>query len=366
MSDLDLFRFLPESLARLSAYNPPEGNYRVRLDANESPYPPDPAVMDEIGKALESMPLNRYPDPGSKGLRNAFADRFGCPAENVMAGNGSDELIGLLMWTLRGNQQQSQPAMIVPTPTFAMYSITARAVGYEVFEVPLDAGLKPDMDAMLRAVNEKRPSIVFISNPNNPTGTSYTKKQIQQLLEASTGLVVIDEAYGDFTGDTSWTSEVTSISNLAVLRTLSKVGGAALRCGFLAAGSGLLQEVNKVRSPFNLSRYTQIAGEAFLRNYDLVRSQVADVIRERDRLSGQLKDLGLQIFPSRGNFLFVQCGGKEEALWRFLQENSIVVKFLASLPVTGDALRITVGSQEENDLLLSRTRDFLAEGGTNA
>ena len=96
MRGLDLFRFLPESLARLSAYSPPEGNYRVKLDANESPYPPDPAVMDEISKAVRDMPLNRYPDPGSKSLRSAFADRFDCPAENIMAGNGSDELIGLL------------------------------------------------------------------------------------------------------------------------------------------------------------------------------------------------------------------------------------------------------------------------------
>lgn len=366
MSDLDLPRLLPKSLASLSAYNPPEGNFRVRLDANESPYPPHPAVMNEISEALGDMSLNRYPDPGSRDLRKAFADRFGCPAENVMAGNGSDELIGLLLWTLRGNRQDDQPVVIVPTPTFAMYAITAQAVGYEVYEVPLGAGLEPDMDAMLQAVREKRPSIVFISNPNNPTGTFYSKEKIQLLLEASTGLIVVDEAYGDFSGDTSWTPEVTSISNLAVLRTLSKVGGAALRCGFLAADIGLLQEVNKVRSPFNLSRYTQIAGEALLRNYDLVQSQVTAVIGERGRLAEHLKKLGLQVFPSRGNFLFVQCGGKEEALWRFLQENSIVVKFLVHLPVTGDALRITVGSQEQNDLLLSQVRDFLAEGGTDA
>ena len=322
--------------------------------------------MDEIGKAIKDMPLNRYPDPGSTSLRNAFADRFGCPAENIMAGNGSDELIGLLAWTLRGNQQGSQPVMVVPTPTFAMYSIAAQAVGYEVFEVPLGAGLEPDMDAMLKAVKEKKPSIVFISNPNNPTGSFFSKKQIQLLLEASSGLVVVDEAYGDFSGDTSWAPEVASITNLAVLRTLSKVGGAALRCGFLAAGSGLLQEVNKVRSPFNLSRYTQIAGEILLRNYDLISSQVAVVIRERDRLAGHLKSLGLQVFPSRGNFLLVQCGGREEELWRFLRENSIMIKFLSSMPVIGDALRITVGSQEENDLLLSRTRDLLAEGGSDA
>jgi histidinol-phosphate aminotransferase len=126
------------------------------------------------------------------------------------------------------------------------------------------------------------------------------------------------------------------------------------------------REVNKVRFPFNLSRYTQIAGEAFLRNYELVHSRVAAIVRERDRLTVQLEKLDLKIFPSRGNFFLVRCGGREEELWRFLQDGGIVVKFLSRLPVTGDALRIKVGAPEENDLLTSRTRDFLAEGGTDA
>ena len=366
MSDLDLPRFLPEGLARLSAYAPPDGDYQVRLDANESPYSPSPVVIEEIRSALVEMPLNRYPDPASRGLRNAFARWFDCPGERVMAGNGSDELIGLLIWTLRGTQGGDPPVIVVPTPTFAMYSIAATAAGYDVHEVPLGPDLKPDMEAMLRAVREKRPSIVFLSNPNNPTGTFYSREQVQALLEASTGLVVVDEAYGDFSGQPSWAPEAASVSNLAVLRTLSKVGGAALRCGFLITGSDLLKEVNKVRFPFNLSRYTQVAGEVFLRNYELIQSQVAAIVKERDRLEVELKSLDFKVFPSRGNFFLVQCGGREEVLWRFLQDGGIVIKFLSRLPVTGDALRITVGTPEENDLLIARSKDFFAEGGADA
>jgi histidinol-phosphate aminotransferase len=366
MSDLDLPRLLPEDLLRLAAYVPPEGESRVRLDANESPYPPDPVIVEAIRAALERMPLNRYPDPASKDLRNAFARRFGCPVEKVMAGNGSDELIGFLVWTLRGRPGGVPPVVVVPTPTFAMYSVAARAAGHEVHEVPLGPALEPDIEAMLRAVREKKPNIVFLSNPNNPTGTFYSKEQVHALLESSSGLVVVDEAYGDFSGESSWAPEVASVGNLAVLRTLSKVGAAAIRCGFLVTGSDLLREVNKVRFPFNLSRYTQVAGEAFLRNYELVHSQVAAIVRERDRLAVQLEKLSLRIFPSRGNFFLVQCGGREEELWRFLQDGGIVVKFLSRLPVTGDALRITVGTPEENDLLINRSRDFLAEGGTDA
>lgn len=366
MSDLDLSRLLPKDLVRLSAYQPPEGDYQVRLDANESPFSPDPVILEKIRKTLEGMPLNRYPDPASRDLRSAFARKFCCPMEKVMAGNGSDELIGLLIWTLRGIQGEAPPVVVVPTPTFAMYSVAAQAAGYEVHEVPLGPGLEPDMEAMLRAVREKRPNIVFLSNPNNPTGTFYSKEEIHALLGSSTGLVVVDEAYGDFSGEDSWVPEVASVGNLAVLRTLSKIGAAALRCGFLVAGSDLLREVNKVRFPFNLSRHTQVAGEVFLSNYELVDSQVTAIVNERDRLALELDKLGLKVFPSRGNFFLVQCRGREEALWRFLKDGGIVIKFLSRLPVTGDALRITVGAPEENNLLISRSRDFFTEGGTDA
>ncbi|UCF89212.1 MAG: histidinol-phosphate transaminase [bacterium] len=366
MNDLDLAGLVPECLGRLSAYVPPGGDYPVRLDANEYPHPPDPAIQEEIRRALESVPLNRYPDPASRALRSAFADRFGCPVEAIMAGNGSDELISLLIWTLRGGQGGGPPAIVVHTPTFAMYRLTALAAGYEVVEVPLGGDLEPDMEAALKAIREKRPNIVFLSNPNNPTGTFYSREQVDAMARATRGLVVVDEAYGDYSGEASWVPESASRGNLAVLRTLSKVGGAALRCGFLVAPAGLLREVNKIRPPFNLSRHTQVAGEIFLRHYDLVGPRVAAVVRERDRLARELEKSGGRVFPSRGNFFLMQCDGREEELSRFLQEGGIVVKFLARLPVTGDALRITAGAPEENDLLIRRFREFLSEGGTDA
>jgi histidinol-phosphate aminotransferase len=338
----------------------------VRLDANESPYSPDPVVLEEIKKALQEVSVNRYPDPSSKELRGAFADRFGCPVENVMAGNGSDELIGYLIWTLRGRQESVRPALVVPSPTFAMYSITAKAAGYQVHEVPLGAGLEPDMEAILDRIRETSPSIVFISNPNNPTGTFYSKEQITRILDSTTGLVVVDEAYGDFSGEASWVPEVVAAGNLAVLRTLSKVGAAAARCGFLAAGTDLLREVNKVRFPFNLSRYSQVAGKTFLEHYGRAQALAKTVIAQRNRLASGLEEAGMKVFPSRGNFLFAQCGGREEALWFFLKKGGIVIKFLPRLQVTGDALRITVGTPEENALLLDRVGKFFTEGGTDA
>jgi histidinol-phosphate aminotransferase len=323
-------------------------------------------ILGKIRKALGEVSLNRYPDPFSRGLRSAFAQRFNCPREKVMAGNGSDELIGLLVWTLRRGRAGGSPVMITPTPTFAMYSILSSAAGYDVHEVPLGPGLEPDIDAMLRVIGEKKPNIVFLSNPNNPTGTFYSREQIQAILKTTTGLVVVDEAYGDFSGEDSWVSQVDQFNNLAVLRTLSKVGAAAIRCGFLVAGKDLLNEVDKVRAPFNISSYTQIAGELFLRHYELIQNRLQEIIGERERLSSELGVLNMEVFPSRGNFLLIKSGGREWELWRFLQHGGIMVRFLSRLPVAGDALRITVGTPEENDLLINLSRKFTMEGGKDA
>lgn len=366
MIKLDLSRLLPDTIAGLKAYVPPEGDHPVRLDANESPYPPDPAILGKIKKALGEVSLNRYPDPFSRELRSAFAQRFNCPREKVMAGNGSDELIGLLVWTLRKGRAGGSPVMIAPTPTFAMYSILSSAAGYEVHEVPLGPELAPDTETMLRAIRECDPNLVFLSNPNNPTGTFFSREQIKAVLGATTGLVVVDEAYGDFTGEDSWVSQVEQFNNLAVLRTLSKVGAAAIRCGFLVAGKDLLDEVDKVRAPFNISSYTQVAGELFLRHYELIQTHLLKIIGERERLASELGRLNMKVFPSRGNFLLMKCGGREWDLWRFLQQSGIMIKFLSRLPVAGDALRITVGTPEENDLLIKLSRRFSMEGDEDA
>lgn len=366
MKDLDLRQFVPGDLAALNAYDPPKGNCPVRLDANESPSSPPTDLEEMVRTALLTVEINRYPDPESRHLREAFGTRFGCSPELVMAGNGSDELIGFLVWTLRASRTGKRPCVVVPVPTFAMYTVAAKAAGYDVIEVPLGPGLEPDLEALLRVIRDREPSLVFLSNPNNPTGTFYTEEQVRELLEATKGLLVVDEAYGDYAGEGSWVSRVTPTGNLAVLRTLSKVGAAAIRCGFLAGGRDLLGVVNKVRFPFNVSRYTQAAGEVFLKNYDLLDPVIRTVVRERQDLAAGLGEAGLEVFPSRGNFLLVRCGGREKPLWHFLQEKGIMVKFMPRLPVAGDALRVTIGTPGENRLLVDAAARFVGEGGMHA
>ena len=243
-----------------------------------------------------------------------------------------------------------------------MYALGGRAAGFEVFEVPFRSDLRVDLAGFLAGIEKARPNILFLSSPNNPTGTVFSAGEIEDVLAASEGLVVVDEAYADYSREPSWADRVEAYGNLAVLRTLSKVGAAALRCGFLVAGRHVLDEINKIRPPFNISSLTQAAGEIILRRYDDLRDQISLVTRERERLTVELRSAGYEAYPSAANFLLVRAAGREEKVFRFLQRAGIMVKFLPGLPVTGDALRITVGSPEENQLLVNRLNAFTLEG----
>lgn len=353
---------VPWEIRDLSAYRPPDGACGTKLDANESPFSLPPGMQARVDSALRQVLSNRYPDPSSRRLREAFSGLFGCGPENVLAGNGSDELISLILWTFRNTRDRSRPRILIPVPTFAMYSIGARTAGYEVVSVPLRRDLTLDRTSFLSEIGRTDPGVIFLSSPNNPTGSLFGREDLEAILETSRGLVVVDEAYGDFSGEESWTSKIADYGNLAVLRTLSKVGAAALRCGFLSANPSLIEEIDKVRLPFNVNAFTQAAAEVILEGYTEIGEQISTVVRERDRLAGILKECGLEVFPSRANFLFVRAGEREEALWTFLKQHDIMVKFIAGNQVTGNALRMTIGNRAQNDMLAEKVMDFFREG----
>jgi len=353
---------IPREIRDLSAYRPSEGEFGIRLDANESPFPLPSDIQEKVDSALKKIPPNRYPEPSSRRLKEAFSGLFGCCPENVMAGNGSDELISLILWTFRNTRDQSRPRILIPVPTFAMYSIGARSAGYEVVGVPLRRDLTLERHLFLSEIVRTDPGVIFLSSPNNPTGTLFGREDIEAILDVSRGLVVVDEAYGDFSGEKSWVSRIAEYGNLAVLRTLSKVGAAAWRCGFLAANSSLIEEINKVRLPFNVNAFTQAAAEVMLEGYPGISDQVQTVIMERNRLASVLERCGLEVFPSRANFLFVRAGEREEALWTFLKQHDIMVKFIARNQVTGDALRVSIGSRDQNEMLAEKVVEFFREG----
>jgi len=367
---------VPPEISDLHAYKAPEGEFAVRLDANESPFPFPPDLADEVREALAGVAPNRYPDPASRRLRQAFAGVAGVPAERVMAGNGSDELITLLYSAFRrapagrGGGSGAPPVALVPVPSFAMYFLSGKAAGFRVDGFPFTLvpsgqdgapDLALDRDDLVREVERVRPNLVFLAQPNNPTGTMHPAETIEAVLAASPGLVVVDEAYGDFASGPSWIPRLAGFPNLAVLRTLSKVGGAALRCGFLVAREEVLHELDKVRGPFNINAYTQAAGERILSRPGWLVDQGRALAVAREEMAAGMRSLGLTVYASQANFLLVTAGGREKDLFTFLAGAGIVVKSLARLPVVGDALRVTVGSPEENRTLMARMGRFFRE-----
>lgn len=352
---------LRPELGELAAYVPhlPEG-IRVRLDANESPPIASPAVKEAVLRAVGAVALERYPDARASALRARVAERTGAKPEEILFGTGSDEVIALLVNALaRPRDRAPQATMLVPTPTFVMYRVTARAHGVKPIEVPLDAAWDLDLAPTLRAVEMMRPNLIFLASPNNPTGNRLSADRIERVLEAARdALVVVDEAYADFAGESlrSWRAKH---ENLGILRTLSKLGLAALRVGWLEADEALVREVDKGRQPFNTSATSQAAAAAVLGDaWDAVMEHVRAVVAERDRVAAELKGIdGVTPAPSAANFVWVKTRKPAEEIVSGLATRGILVRgFYAAGGRLANQVRITIGTRAENDEMLEALR----------
>lgn len=347
---------LRPELADLDAYVPsvPDG-IEVRLDANEAP-PPPREIAELVRVAVSNTPLERYPDPGACALKEAIARRTGARPEELVVGCGSDEVIALLATAMvRPRARLPQPVVLAPTPTFVMVSVTGRAHGWKVVQVPLDLAWDLDDKAMARAVEMVRPNVVYVASPNNPTGNRMSEARVGALLDTATeALVVIDEAYVDYAGASvrAWRARY---RNLAILRTLSKVGLAALRVGWVEIDADLAREMDKVRQPFNLSATSQAAATAVLENgWGAIEELVATVRSERARVSSTVAALeGFSVAPSDANFLWVGTPAPAERVWAALVRKGVLVRsFHARGGRLARQLRITIGTRASNDRAL--------------
>lgn len=352
----ELSALLRPELAELEAYAPhvPDG-IEVRLDANEAPAPPA-EVAEVVRAALAGVPLAAYPDPNAAALKAAIAARTGATVEELVVGCGSDEVIALLMTAFaRTRDRLPQPVVVTPTPTFVMYAITGRGHGWKVVQVPLDAAWDLDARAMGRAVEMMRPSVVYVASPNNPTGNRMTDARVETLLEAAKdALVVVDEAYVDYASGSvrAWRARY---PQLAILRTLSKVGLAALRVGWIELDAELAREVDKVRQPFNLSATSQAGATAALSSaWDAIGRHTAEVRAERARVAEAIARLeGFEVTPSEANFLWVKTPAPAGDVWSALVRRGVLVRsFHARGGRLADRLRITIGTRGENDRAL--------------
>ena len=354
--------FRPE-LDELSAYRVPPTPPAVKLDANESPFPLPPEARARLATALHASDLHRYPDGRATRLREALARGLGGSADEYVLGSGSDELIGSLATAMcQPRAGAERPVVVFPEPTFVMYGMTSRAHGWDTLGVPLDSAWDLDAEAMAEVLDRKAPNLVYYASPNNPTGNCFSRDRIETLVESFPDtLHVIDEAYGAYS-DQSFATFSERHANCALMGTLSKVGFAGIRVGWVRIHEELSAELDKVRQPFNLNTASQIVATLALTDLaPLLEEQITVIVAERERLANALEAHdALHCHPSGANFLLVRYAGDVPELCAALLDREIAVRqFSSGDPRLRSCIRVTVGTPEENLRLVGALRDIL-------
>ncbi|HEY1584512.1 MAG TPA: aminotransferase class I/II-fold pyridoxal phosphate-dependent enzyme, partial [Polyangia bacterium] len=323
------------------------------------------AAMEAMARELATVALNRYPDATAGELRRALAARAGCAVEELMLGNGSDELIALLCATFaepRAGQTRGKIAYAVPG--FVVFRTAALAHGLEPIEVPFGPRMEADEAALFAAIAEHKPNLVFLATPNNPTGTQWSRATVVKLVEQHRDVItVVDEAYLSYCDARSCVDLALANANCVVLQTLSKIGLAALRVGLLIGRREVLAAVEKVRPPYNLSTLAQRAALKLVVDFKAeLESHFEEVKHQRRALYDALGQLdqtaGLEVFPSGGNFLLVRAKDAR-ALYDALVERGVLVRLFDSGLLAG-CMRITIGTPDENSWLLDAIKAALA------
>ena len=349
-----------EDLRALEGYHAPQFDVSVRLNTNESPYGPPLEFVDAWLERLRDVPLNRYPDREARDLTDAIAARMSRDFREIFAANGSNEVLQTLLLTYGGPTRRA----LVFEPTYALHSHLARITGTALVVGERTPEFGIDVTSACALIQAQKPDIVFLCSPNNPSGTVDGRATIEAVMAVAPGLVIVDEAYGEFS---DWTAAdlVTADTPLVVVRTFSKVWSlAALRLGFCIAPPWIVSELERVRLPYHLNAATQAAGIVALEFGEQMEARVEMLVSERERLFTALAALDrISVFPSGANFLLFRVDGGGRALWEGLLERDVLIRDFSNWPRVEDCLRVTVGSPAENDLFLSAIGDALCEHG---
>lgn len=326
----------------------------IKLDANENPFDFPPQVKEYIWDSLNNGRFNRYPDPTAKQLRMELSRFTGVPAEGIIMGNGSDELILNLMLTFGTGKE-----VLIASPTFSMYRIHAQVAGARWREVPRRANFELDTEALAGAAAGPEVNIIFICSPNNPTGNAVSPGDIEELLGNTSALVVVDEAYIEFGGE-SCAGLLTGNPNLIILRTFSKAFGlAGLRVGYLLAHPEVVEELMRIKQPYNLNTFSQIVAGAALKYSDAFTRQVELIRKNRDVLLEELKSIpGVEVFPTAANFILFRTPLAAREVFKGLLDNGVLIRDVSG-PAMEKCLRVSVGTREENDNFLEKLRLLL-------
>ena len=348
---------LNEKIKDLKPYDPIQGSYRVRLDANESFLPLPQALVEEAKAAVERTAFNRYPDPAARELCQAFAACYGVQPQQVVAGNGSDELITVLFEAFL----EKGDAFATVEPDFSMYAFNGHLHEARHVAIPKGKDLRLDVEAVAAACQREQVKLLIFSNPCNPTSLVCGREEMRKLIASLPDtLVVLDEAYMDFS-DQSLLGEVEDHPNLLVLRTCSKAFGmAALRLGFAVCGKTLAGALRAVKSPYNVNSLSQAVGTAVLRRKGELDRALETILRSRDQLYAGLRELGekypgrFRLLPGETNFAALEMEDGPELL-AYLDRQGVAIRY------TGGLVRVTCGAPEENKIVLEEMAGYFAQ-----
>ena len=345
-----LSRLIRQDVQSMHAYAVQDATGLIKLDAMENPHRLPPALQAELGQRLGAVALNRYPGPRIDELRAALARQAGLPAGcALMLGNGSDELISLLAMAC----DVPGASILSPLPGFVMYAMSAQLQGLKFVGVDLTPDFELDEAAMLAAIAQHQPSIIYLAYPNNPTANLWDDAVIERIVQAAPGLVVIDEAYQPFSSR-SYIDRLGQHPHVLLMRTLSKFGLAGVRLGYMMGPSALIAEIDKVRPPYNISVLNAEAALFALEHAAVYEAQAADLRAQRDALMQALAALpGVQVWPSDANMVLVRVTDAQAA-FDGMKRRGVLVKNVSKMhPLLARCLRLTVGTADENTQMLA-------------
>jgi len=346
-------QWLRTDIRNINAYHVPSAKNMLKMDAMESPFGVPEELKDEFLEYISHSEVNRYPDANAKELQATLRSLMDIPKDfGVLLGNGSDELIQLLSLAC-----SSGDLIMSFEPSFVMYELVSKFAQLNYHGMPLDENFEIDLNSTLLAIKSKKPKLIFIAYPNNPTGNSFDYDVIREIIESTDALVVLDEAYYAYS-EKSFLAEIKNFSNLVVLRTISKIGFAGLRLGLLVGSQETIEQLNKLRLPYNINILTQASANFLLKDRRRIVSNAKIIINERRRLYDELSLIqSLTVYPSQANFLLVKAENAK-LLLESLKDSGILIKGFAISTQLENFVRISVGEAKENNVLLEYIKEY--------
>lgn len=353
-----IINFFREDINSLSEYEVLDSKNMIKLDAMENPYDIEVKLEMDINQNWqENVNLNRYPDADCQNLKKNLLKNYSLNEDyDFIVGNGSDELIQIIFHAFL----KPENIVLLPKPSFSMYKKIAQVVGLRFEEVLLKDNFALDINLMLKKIEKLNPALIFLAYPNNPTGNLWDKEDIKKILLKANGLVIIDEAYEAFSGK-SFIGQLKDFDNLLIMRTLSKIGFAGIRLGYLFGQKYIIRELNKLRLPFNINSVSQKMSQIYFKNNSFFSAQAEEIIKNREYLQDEMTKIEhIKVYKSKTNFiLFKVLKNSADQIFNDVLSDKILIKNMTEIPGLENCLRVTVGTREECDLFIQSLKNSL-------